>query len=219
MQAVSDVCIRTSITWGVDGYVKARVFGDQPSPDVDGCVAASGKVEGLNETRGHLWRECLSVPGLVVFCRSGSGILPFEHSARPAHDLTGLPAAAGGESVTSCPVVLDLVRDSSAAARSANVRCSPPPGFLPWSWQESRTQPACRLPRTGRQRRNGADSREASLPEHPKRAVPPLPPPPPACPANLSSALPQPGYLLPDAVTQGSATSDREEARRRSIAR
>lgn len=44
MQAVSDVCIRTSITLGgVDGYVKARVFGNQPSPDVDGCVAVSGK--------------------------------------------------------------------------------------------------------------------------------------------------------------------------------
>ena len=38
---------------GVDGCVRARAFGEQPSPDVDGSVAASGKIEGLNETRGH----------------------------------------------------------------------------------------------------------------------------------------------------------------------
>ena len=156
---------------GVDGCVKARIFGEQPSPDVDGSVAVSGKIEGLNETRGHPWREHLPVPDPVVFCRDSSGILPFEHSAHAAaHDQAGLPVAAGGESVTLCPVVLVLVRVPSAAARSANVRRSPPPGFLPWSWHESRTQPACRLLRTGRQWRNGADSRETSLPEHRKRA-------------------------------------------------
>ena len=72
---------------GVDGCVKARVFGEQPSPDVDGSLAVSGKIEGLNETRGHPWREHLPVPDPVVFCRDSSGILPFEHSAHAAaHD-------------------------------------------------------------------------------------------------------------------------------------
>ena len=49
---------------------------------------------------------------------------------------------------------------------------------------------ASNRPSTAQRRRF---SRSIASRAHPKRAVPPLPPPPPACPANLSSALPQPG--------------------------
>ena len=51
---------------GVDGCVEEHAFGEQPSPDVDGSVAESGKIEGLDETRGHPWREHLPVPEPVV---------------------------------------------------------------------------------------------------------------------------------------------------------
>ena len=50
---------------GVDGCVKERAFGEQPSLNVDGSVAVSGKIEGLNETHGQPWREYLPIPSPV----------------------------------------------------------------------------------------------------------------------------------------------------------
>ena len=59
---------------GVTDHIGAR-RNVHRAPDVDGTVAVPGKIEGLDETRGHPGREQLPEPGPVVFFQGYSKVV------------------------------------------------------------------------------------------------------------------------------------------------